>query len=167
MPLSENQGDCGCQCCYSVLEPETVSGAKMVLARSQRKAGAGSSCLGGEGDRGVWHGCWLPPEAGLDVWAEGSRCEGGWQGGSLWGLTTLWLKEPEPLALTDTEPSPKTRVFTKSHVFMQRWGEFQYPCVLGSMHPIFLRIQLPLSALTLSPFSHLGHPRLEGTGMGP
>lgn len=66
--LSEDQGDCGCQCCYSVWEPEMV-----------REGRSGEDLLrwGGR-QRGVWHGCWLPAGAGLDGWG---GCEGGLQGG--------------------------------------------------------------------------------------
>lgn len=49
------------------------------------KAGAGKSWLGGEGDRRISHGHWIPPRAFLDGWGGWDRCEGGLQGGELVG----------------------------------------------------------------------------------
>lgn len=76
--LSEDQGDCGCQCHYNVWESEMVRGAGWCWWEGRSR----EDPLRWRGrQRGVWHGCWLPAGVGLGGWGGRNRCEGGLRGG--------------------------------------------------------------------------------------
>lgn len=80
----------------------------------------------------------------------------GWlREGSLWDLARPWLER----AWQTWHPSPKTRVFTKSHSVMQCWDGLRYsrPVSLATCSPLFSEAR----CLSMPPFSP---PRSSQTG---